>query len=138
VLSISAGPAVVVGEQLVHVDGVDFTLLEPAWLAIALFMLIPGVYCALLTVLAERWLAPDGFFAHGPLPLVLAPLLAIGPLAPLLVVIAVGWLLLELVRRRCRGVVPGTTALAWFGRAALAVLFGFALVRLVQEALILT
>jgi len=37
VLSISVGPAVVVGEMLVHTDGVDFTLLEPAGLAIALF-----------------------------------------------------------------------------------------------------
>jgi hypothetical protein len=138
VLSISAGPAVVVGEQLVHVDGVDFTLLEPAWLAIALFMLIPGVYCALLTVLAERWLAPDGFFAHGPLPLALAPLLAFGPLAPLLVVIAVGWLLVELVRRRFRGVVPGRTAVAWSGRVALAVGFSFASAQLIQETLVLT
>lgn len=43
VLSISAGAAVVVGGVVVHVDGVDFTL-DPAWLAVVMFVLIPGVY----------------------------------------------------------------------------------------------
>ncbi len=138
VLSIGAGPAVVVGDQLVHVDGVDFTVLEPVWLAIAMFVLIPGVYAALLTVLAERWSAPDRFFLRGPLPLALAPLLAFGPLAPLLGVLAVAWLLVELVRRRFRGVVPGAAAVAWSGRAALTVVFGLALFQLVRETLVLT
>ena len=32
-LSISLGPAVVIGAILVHTDGVDFNLLEPVWLA---------------------------------------------------------------------------------------------------------
>jgi hypothetical protein len=137
VLSIAVGPAVVVGELLVHVDGVDFTLLEPAGLAIAMFVLIPGVYAALLTVLAERWRRPDGFFAHGPLPLVLTPLLAFLPLAPLLLVLAVGWVLTEAVRRRCGGVVPGSRALAWAARAALAVLFCLSLARLVEETQVL-
>ena len=40
VLSISLGPAVVVGALLVHPEGVDFTLLRPRWLAIALFVAI--------------------------------------------------------------------------------------------------
>jgi hypothetical protein len=37
VLSISLGAAVVVGAMLVHTSGVDFTLLDPPALAIALF-----------------------------------------------------------------------------------------------------
>jgi hypothetical protein len=57
VLSISMGPAVVVGQMLVHTDGVDFTPLEPAGLAIVLFVLIPGVYVVLLTMRAKRWTA---------------------------------------------------------------------------------
>lgn len=137
VLSISAGPAVVVGEQLVHVDGVDFTLLEPAWLAIVMFMLIPGVYAALLTGLADKWSAPGGFFARAPLPLALAPLLAFGPLAPVLVLMAAGWFVVELVRRRFGGAVPGATALGWSGRAALTVVFVVALVQLVREIRVL-
>lgn len=43
VLSVAGGPAVVVGAVLVHTNGVDFRLLGPAWLAIGLFVAIPGV-----------------------------------------------------------------------------------------------
>lgn len=43
------------GATIVHEDGVDFTLLEPAALAIALFVLLPGVAAALVVVLVERW-----------------------------------------------------------------------------------
>lgn len=54
ILSISLGASVIVGSVLVHTDGVDFTFLRPAWLAIALFVAIPGLYAVLLTVLCER------------------------------------------------------------------------------------
>ena len=67
-----------------HVDGVDFTTLEPAWLAIAMFVLIPGVYAALLTVVAEQWLAPGGGFMTAPAWLALAPLVLWTPLLPFL------------------------------------------------------
>lgn len=138
VLSVGLGPAVVVGEQLVHTDGVDFTLLRAPWVGIALFVLIPGVYAALLTVVAERWLAPGAFFAHARLPLALLPLVALVPVAPLPAALAVGWVVLEALRRRNCGAVPGATAAAWAGRAALAVLFAVALVQLVDEARFLT
>ncbi|MGN0063286.1 MAG: hypothetical protein ACI379_03510 [Nocardioides sp.] len=133
VLSISLGPAVVVGEQLVHVDGVDFTLLSPAWLAIVLFMAIPGVYAGSLTLLAERWRPPRGPFARAPWPAALVPLVAYGPVAPLLVALAGAWLVLEAVRRRF-GSVPWAAPAAWAGRAALTVVFVVALVRLLDEA----
>ena len=48
---------VVVGSQVVHSDGVDFRVLEPLWLAVALFVLLPTVYVALLSVVSERLLA---------------------------------------------------------------------------------
>ncbi len=64
-LSIGLGPAVVVGDLLVGVDGFDFLILDPAWLAIALFVLIPGVYAVVLSLLAERWLGPRGPAARG-------------------------------------------------------------------------
>jgi hypothetical protein len=59
VLSISLGPAVVAGAGLVHTGGVDFTLLEPLWLAVALFVAIPGVFAAALTLVSEPLLARD-------------------------------------------------------------------------------
>lgn len=138
VLSVGLGPAVVVGEQLVHTDGVDFRLLSDAWLGIGLFVLIPGVYGALLVVVSERWLARDGFFARARLPVALLPLLALLPLAPLAAGLAVAWVGSEALRRRHGGSVPGQAVARWGGRGALAVLFVVALVRLVEEARWLT
>jgi hypothetical protein len=43
------------GANFVHYDGVDFTLLEPALLAILLFIALPGVAAALVVFLVERW-----------------------------------------------------------------------------------
>lgn len=138
VLSVGLGPAVVVGEQLVHTGGVDFALLREPAVGIALFVLIPGVYAALLTVLAERWLSPDSFFARATLPLALLPLLALVPVAPLPAALALGWIVLEALRRRHGGTVPGATVAAWAGRAVLAALFAVAMVRLVDESRFLT
>ena len=53
-VSISVGPAAVAGALVVHTDGVDFQLLEPAWLAVALFVALPAAYAALLHILGER------------------------------------------------------------------------------------
>jgi hypothetical protein len=42
------------GASVVHTDGVDFTLLEPRWLAVASFVVLPGVAAAAIAALAER------------------------------------------------------------------------------------
>ena len=47
--------ALVGGATFVQADGVDFTLLEPAALAIALFVLLPGIAAAAVVLLVERW-----------------------------------------------------------------------------------
>jgi hypothetical protein len=134
VLSIGVGPAVVVGSVIVHTDGVDFTL-DPAWLAIALFVAIPGGYAALLTVVAERWLADDGGWSHVSRVPALVPLLLWLPLAPALGVVLAITTVLALARR----VGPfarllAAPATAWVARAALAVVFALALVELVGDA----
>jgi hypothetical protein len=56
VLSMPVGATIVVGSMLVHSDGVDFTLLEPAWLAVALTLAVPFLYTLLLAWLVDRWL----------------------------------------------------------------------------------
>ncbi|MGY0234398.1 hypothetical protein [Longispora urticae] len=129
VLSLSLGPAVVVGSLVVHVDGVDFTLLGPPLLAVALFVALPGIYAALLTVLAERWLAPDGPFARGRRLPTLAPLLLWIPLAPVPVVLAAGWLFTRWVRppARIRELALGVA------RTGLVVLFSVSLYALVRD-----
>ena len=99
ILSISGAAAVVVGSLLVHVDGVDFTLLHPTWLAIALFVTIPGVYAALLTMLTERWLTPGGRLMRTPRWAILVSLLLWVPLLPIFVVLAVIWAIGEYLRQ---------------------------------------
>jgi len=133
ILSISVGPAVVVGSQIVTTDGIDFTL-DPALLAIAMFVLIPGLYAALLTVLAERWMADDGPFARAPLWLTVVPLLLWAPIAPVLGLLVLGLVAFEAVRRSDRGAaVLAKPVLAQMARAALVLVFALALVDLVGD-----
>jgi hypothetical protein len=46
--------ATVGGAVLIHGDGIDFTLLEPHWLAVALFIIIPAAGAALIAWLIGR------------------------------------------------------------------------------------
>jgi predicted neutral ceramidase superfamily lipid hydrolase len=43
------------GASFVHEDGIDFTVLEPAALAVVLFVALPALAAALVVVLVERW-----------------------------------------------------------------------------------
>jgi len=138
-LSISGGAAVVVGSMLVHADGVDFTVLGPAPLAIALFVAIPFGYVALLMWLGERLLAPGSWFTRAPTVLALLPLLAWIPLLPLVPVLVGGWLVREGVRQTG----PGAAMLrhpvtSWTWRLLLAALFAAALVDLIRDVATLT
>lgn len=51
--------AAVGGSQFVHADGVDFVLLDPLWLAVAVFVALPGLAALVVAVLVERWLQDD-------------------------------------------------------------------------------
>jgi hypothetical protein len=135
VLSVAGGPAIVVGAAIVHPDGVDFRLLHPTWLAIGLFVAIPGCYAALLTALAERLVAADGWAMRTRLAYV-APLLVLwAPLAPVLVLLAAVWAAREALRRSPRFARPiAHPALPWAGRAALLVLFLLSALDLTQDA----
>lgn len=138
VLSISVGPAIVVGDMLVHQDGVDF-MLNPTGLAIAMFVAIPGVYAALLAFLAERWLTAGGWFMSAPLLIALSPLLLWLPLAPFLGVLLLGLAAYQGLRRTAHGeAVLGYPAWPWLVRGALAVVFVVALVGLVRDIAALT
>lgn len=133
ILSISVGPAVVVGSIIVTVDGVDFTL-DPVWLAILMFVAIPCAYAALLTVVAERWLKPAGPFMTAPLWLAIVPLVIWVPIFPVLGVLLVGLVVFEGVRRTREGeVVLSHPALPWLARAALGVIFALSLADLTQD-----
>ncbi|MEP6598987.1 MAG: hypothetical protein ABJB98_06000 [Actinomycetota bacterium] len=133
--TLALGPAVVVGAVLVHTDGVDFQVLEPTWLAIGLFVAIPGAYAALLTLLAEGIISADGWWARAPLLLAVAPLLLWVPVAPLLVFLAAGWSLREgLCRTKVGAAVVGHPALRWAARLGLTLIFAVASLDLGRDA----
>ena len=101
-------------------------------------MAIPGLYAALLTVLAERWISPDGWFARAPLAHALLPLALWLPLAPVLPVLVMFWLARERIRRLPGGVaLLAHPAVPWIARLALAAIFIFGLVDLARDAIAL-
>ncbi len=51
--------ALVGGAMILHGDGIDFRVLEPRTLAIAMFIVVPGVTTAAIASLVERW---DGWW----------------------------------------------------------------------------
>lgn len=69
------GAGSTVGALLVHTSGIDFRILSPVWLAVALFVAVPALAGLLVAVLTERFERPGGWFAERPLPLALLPLL---------------------------------------------------------------
>jgi hypothetical protein len=60
------GAGAVVGSMLVHADGVDFTLLKPTWLAIALFVALPAVFGALIGDVRTFYERSDSWVNAGP------------------------------------------------------------------------
>jgi hypothetical protein len=93
----AAGSGVVVGAMLVHRGGIDFTRLRPAGLAIALFVLIPAAYGALIGPVQEYCDRPDSWLNRHRARRWAAPILTLAlvpPLVPMLAVlflVAWGW-----------------------------------------------
>ncbi|MBW3621643.1 MAG: hypothetical protein KY461_15475, partial [Actinobacteria bacterium] len=138
-LSISLGPAIVVGSMLVHTTGLDFTLLQPAGLSIALFVALPGLAVLVLTVLAERWLADDAWPARAPAWAVLPTLLLFGPATVVVVGLAVLWSLRRLARQDQRvAAALDHPATSWALRGGLTVVFVVGAVALVRDVVVLT
>ena len=64
-LTIGLGSAAVVGSLLVHADGIDFTVLEPTWLAIGLFIALPGLFGLTIGPVVDRVERPGSWTARG-------------------------------------------------------------------------
>ncbi len=54
------------GALIVTADGIDLRLLEPLWLAVGLFVLIPGAWGVSVVVLTDRLLRPGTVFRSLP------------------------------------------------------------------------
>lgn len=136
--SLGVGAGVVVAALIVHRDGVDFVQLHPVWLAILLFVLIPGLYAVCLTWLAERWLAEGSWYGRLPVIGQLIPLLFLLFVLPAVPVLIFFWLVGQALRMTSVGAgaldSPGP---GWVGRFGLAVVFAVGLQDLVADALVL-
>ncbi|MGE4032393.1 MAG: hypothetical protein AB7I08_19420 [Thermoleophilia bacterium] len=67
---VAAGVAVAVGASagaaIVNVDGIDFILLEPLWLTVALFVALPAAWGSSVVLLTEWLLRPGVLYARPP------------------------------------------------------------------------
>lgn len=127
-LTTGLAAAAVVGASLVHADGVDFTLLGPTWLAIGLFVALPGLFGLLIGPTVDAVARPGSWTAagrrRGSLPVLLV---ACFPLTLFVVAIATfvlaAWVALrrlDLVRRVRNALVFGLVVRAgWLSVALL-------------------
>lgn len=131
------------GANIVRPGGIDFTLLDPLPLAVAMFVAIPAAGAVATSLLAERFLRPESRFhrswlALGLLAFLLLPVAASGlqtggPLG-FLAVVPLGAVLIwfgaaSLLARAWR-----STPVVWLGRAALVAVAVRATVELVRDA----
>lgn len=105
------------GGNLVHADGIDFRLLDPLYLTVGLFMLIPAGWAATVVILIDRWRRDGSWADRLPLPLLVLPL-------PVLVAMAIGdgggpallvLLLVAVLGLLVIGVASGRLVLPWLG-----------------------
>lgn len=87
-LTTGLASAAVGGAMLVHADGIDFTLLEPLWLAIGLFVALPGAFGVLIGASVDAVSRPDSWTRSGRRRWVL-PVLAVACFPPVALLVAV-------------------------------------------------
>jgi len=127
---------VVGGALVIRPDGIDFTLLEPLWLAVVMFVALPASYGVAVSLLAERFLASDSAFT-GPWAWVaglvlLLPLGLFGPAGVAVLAVIVAALFLSRSAPQI-GLLWTSAALAWIGRAGLAAVAVVAAASLVRD-----
>jgi hypothetical protein len=64
-LTTGLASAVVAGSMLVHDDGIDFHALQPTWLAIGLFVLLPGLFGIAIAAAVDAVRRPDSWTTGG-------------------------------------------------------------------------
>jgi peptidoglycan/LPS O-acetylase OafA/YrhL len=133
--------AVVGGAAVIHPGGVDFTRLSPLWLAVVLFILLPGLFgLALSSVVDRLWQRPPGrilpLLGLGAI-LVVVALAGVGGGVGLLIAVALFALFLVglIGGRRMPGLrkVGSSAPVVWLGRGVLAAGGIFAAARLVRS-----
>lgn len=131
--------AAVGGALVIRPDGIDFTLLEPLPLAIAMFVALPALYGVAVSLLTETFLRSAEARSKRGWILVLLPLLpiaALGPLGILILLAAFGvWAAGTMLGRHLPlAGIWRSSPVTWLGRAAVAGLTVYATVGLIQDS----
>ncbi|MET1133833.1 MAG: hypothetical protein ABWX60_10475 [Aeromicrobium sp.] len=120
------GGTVMVGDSLVHSDGVDFTRLEPTWAAIALTLSVPFVFLLVMPPAVDWAVRDDSALLRsrwtwaGLVPWVF-------PLFPVTFLMVAGWFLARWAGPRWPVAGP------WLARGVLVVVFAFGALQLGSE-----
>ncbi len=138
-IAMGALAAAVGGAIVIKPEGIDFTLLEPLPLAIALFVLLPALYGVATSLLTERFLQSAEERSKRRILLILAallPVLALGPLGILVVILifalwSAGWAANQYVPLSAMW---RSAPVTWLGRAALIGLFLYAGAALIKDS----
>jgi hypothetical protein len=109
------------GATIIRPDGVDFTLLDPLWLAVVMFIALPAFYGVAMSTLVERFLAraesrdrSQGWVAA------LLPLAVLGIGGPFgLFALLIAGLVWNINRTVPLAAFWNSAVVAWVGRAAL-------------------
>lgn len=125
-LTTALGCGAVVGSMLVHTDGIDFRVLEPTWLAIALFIAVPAAFGAMVGPTTTWVQRPGTLFSTSRGRWLPAAVVVFPPALFVVAVVSVALLLsalfrpLELVATLRQNVVTSTVVRgAWLGVAVL-------------------
>jgi DNA-directed RNA polymerase specialized sigma24 family protein len=128
---------IVGGAQVIRPGGIDFTLLEPLSLAIAMFIVLPAAYGVAVSLLAERLLAGDSAFRGSRVWMAgLVLLLPLGLFGAVGLTVIAALLAAVLVGRAAPQIASLWTSapVTWIGRAGLVALATLAGIALVQDA----
>lgn len=127
---------IVGGAAVIRPDGIDFSLLDPLPLAIAMFIALPAIYGVVVSRLIERWLRGDsGPGASRAWILGLIPAALVGFIGPVGFGVAVAILALWIVHRTVPEIASiwRSPAVVWIGRAGLITVTVVSLMSLVRD-----
>ena len=127
---------VVGGAGVIRPGGLDFTLLDPLPLAIAMFIALPAIYGVVVSRLIERWLRAGADSGASPAwTFGLIPLLALAFIGPTGLGLVAGMVALWVMQRKVPRLANlwGSPAAVWIGRAGLLVVTAVVFVSLVSD-----